>query len=178
MTAAVTNNTNDELLDLVNDKDEIIGSVWKSEAHTNPKLIHREVAIAIFTKKGEVLLQQRSMKKETGPGEWKTSCAGHTGKGETPDHAIKREVNEELGLEIEPVFFKKIFSKYKDKESRFFYVYYTLLQDRQPVKIDKEEVMNTKWIKITKLEEFAGTHEYDLTGTSHKIILEASEKIL
>jgi len=46
----------DELIDLVNEKDEIIGTVWKSQAHKDPKLIHREVGIAIFNTDGCVLL--------------------------------------------------------------------------------------------------------------------------
>ena len=53
----------DELLDLVNEKDEVIGEVWKSVAHKDPTKIHREVAIVVFNNKSEVLLQQRSFKK-------------------------------------------------------------------------------------------------------------------
>lgn len=67
--------SDDELLDLVNENDEITGTVWKSEVHRNPYLIHREVAIAVFNEKGEILLQQRSLKKENSPGEWKITAA-------------------------------------------------------------------------------------------------------
>ena len=86
----------DELLDLVNEKDEIIGEVWKSEAHKNPSKIHREVVIAVFNKKGDVLLQKRSINKEYHPGRWAIT-AGHVGKGEVPGDAAKRELFEELG---------------------------------------------------------------------------------
>ena len=51
---------NDELLDLVNEKDVVIGTVLKSEAHKDPTKIHRQVDLVIFNDKGEVLLQQRS----------------------------------------------------------------------------------------------------------------------
>ena len=50
----------DELIDQVDENDEIIGSIFKSQAHQNPSLIHREVAIVVFNKKGEVLLQQKN----------------------------------------------------------------------------------------------------------------------
>jgi isopentenyldiphosphate isomerase len=92
--------SSDELLDLVNENDEVVGSVWKSEAHKDNRLTHREVAVALFTKNGEVLLQQRSMKKETGKGEWKVSVAGHVAFGEDPEKAAEREVFEELGIKI------------------------------------------------------------------------------
>lgn len=53
----------DELLDLVDDHDVVVGGVWKSKAHQDPTLIHREVAVIVFSNKKEVLLQQRSQKK-------------------------------------------------------------------------------------------------------------------
>ena len=53
----------DELLDLVDENDNIIGEVLKSHANSDPKLIHREAAIAVFNTKGEVLLQQRALTK-------------------------------------------------------------------------------------------------------------------
>ena len=88
----------DELLDLVNEKDEVIGEVWTSVAHKDPTKIHREVAIVVFNNKSEVLLQQRSFKKSHDPGEWKLTAAGHVGKGEDPKDAAIRELEEELGL--------------------------------------------------------------------------------
>lgn len=94
--------SNDELLDLVNEKDEVIGEVWKSEAHRDPAKFHREVAIVVFNNKREVLLQQRSFKKSHDPGQWKITAAGHVGKGEKPEDAVKRELEEELGLKIVP----------------------------------------------------------------------------
>jgi isopentenyldiphosphate isomerase len=50
----------DELLDLVDESDQIIGELWKSKAHKGPKLIHREVAIIIHNDKSKVLFQKRS----------------------------------------------------------------------------------------------------------------------
>src|SRR3989344_3250763 len=99
----------DELLDLVNKKDEVIGTVWKSEAHKNPKLIHREIAVAVFNQNGEVLLQRRSLNKSKGPGKWQITVAGHVSAGEDPRDAVAREVYEELGFKIKPVYFTKEF---------------------------------------------------------------------
>ena len=47
----------DELLDLVNEDDDIIGEVWKSTAHKDPKLIHREISVIISYTKNKVLFQ-------------------------------------------------------------------------------------------------------------------------
>jgi isopentenyl-diphosphate Delta-isomerase len=165
----------DELIDQVDENDEIIGSIFKSQAHQNPSLIHREVAIVVFNKKGEVLLQQRSMKKMNDPGHWKMTAAGHIGAGEDPEEAIKREVEEELGIKVEPTYYKKVFEKYRDKEARFFWIYYTVLSKEQPLKLDKEEVMDAKWVKYSGLKEFSKNNKYLLSSPSHTRITEVAE---
>ena len=171
----------DELLDLVDQNDEVIGTVWKSEAHKDPSKIHREVAIGVFNNYREVLLQQRSMNKSNDPGEWKITAAGHVTAGEKPENAAKREVFEELGLTISPIFFKKIFRKRTGQsvspESRFFYIYYSLVNGRPQMKLDQKEVMGVVWIKPTRLEEFAKGHKWDVKSLSHKTIIDVSRHI-
>ena len=163
----------DELLDLVDDKDEIVGEVWKSKANSDPKLIHREAAIAVFNKEGEVLLQQRALTKRNDPGVWKTTAAGHVGKGESPEAAIIREVKEELGIEIRPIFMYKSLETYKDLEIRFVYVYYSVLEKKQTLTLDKTEVMDAKRVKVEGLTKFSDTHDYSLKSGSHKMIIQA-----
>ncbi|MEK7611331.1 MAG: NUDIX domain-containing protein [Patescibacteria group bacterium] len=80
----------DELLDLVDENDQIIGTVLKSEAHHNPKLIHREVAVLLYTRDNHLLLQKRSLLKKVHPGQWAETCAGHIAKGELPLTAARK----------------------------------------------------------------------------------------
>lgn len=160
---------NDELLDLVNEKDEVIGTVWKSVAHKNPKLIHREVDITVFTKTGEVLLQQRG-KNKTNAGAWKNTASGHAKSGENPKDAIARELHEELGIYVKPMFYTKILDRNKN-ESRFFWIYYALIDEKIDVTIDQNEVMDAKWADVKDLKSFAGIYNYNLDGMAHKIIL-------
>jgi len=168
---------NDELLDLVDEKDEIIGTVWKNQAHQNPKLIHREVAIAVYNDQNKVLLQQRSMNKSNNPGAWKMAAAGHVGSGETPLDAINREVKEELGLTLNPVYYKKVFNTHEDKEARFTWVYYALVKGEPNITLDPSEVMDYAWVEIDKLNEFAMDHNYDVKGLSHLTILEIFKEL-
>jgi len=167
----------DELLDLVNDNDEVIGTVLKSVAHQNPVLIHREIGIGIFTKSELVLLQRRSMKKKNGPGEWKISAAGHVEAGEDPKLACKREVKEELGLDVEPIFFEKRYVKRANLEARFVYIYYVVLDKEIEPTLYEEEVMDSCWVSIKKLDEFAKDNDYDLNGHSHQMILKMAKEI-
>jgi isopentenyl-diphosphate delta-isomerase type 1 len=167
----------DELLDLVNEHDEIIGTVWKSQAHQDPKLIHREVAIVIFNDQKKTLLQRRSMNKTNGPGSWKVAAAGHVEHGEEPAIAIRRELREELGLEVEPVFFKKIFQKYQYREARFTWCYYAVVKGEPKIILERDEVMDYAWVNLDELEAFSKEHDYDLQGTSHLVTMEITSKI-
>jgi len=166
----------DELLDLVNKKDEVIGTVWKSEAHKNPKLIHREIAVAVFNQNGEVLLQRRSLNKSKGPGKWQITVAGHISAGEDPRDAVAREVYEELGFKIKPVYFTKEFWRSKDgNEARFFWIYYSLIKSKPVLKPDMAEVMDTKWIKPSEIENFINKNNYSIDHKSFKMIIKLSK---
>lgn len=95
----------EELLEIVNEKGEVIGILPRSKIHGNPSLIHRVVHVLVFNKKGELLLQKRSMNKDVAPGKWDTSVGGHVNPGEDLLEAAYREMKEELGITIcEPSF--------------------------------------------------------------------------
>lgn len=90
----------DELLTQVTDDDEIIGPVLRSLVHGNPSLIHRSVHVLVFNSNGKLLLQKRSMLKDTQPGKWDTSVGGHVGFGQSYLEAAHRETEEELGITL------------------------------------------------------------------------------
>jgi len=88
----------DELFDLVNDDDMVIGQALRSACHGNPALIHRAVHVLVFNSSGALLLQKRAPDKYIQPGKWDTSVGGHLGLGESYLAAAYREMDEELGL--------------------------------------------------------------------------------
>ncbi|MFZ5906953.1 MAG: NUDIX hydrolase [Nitrospirota bacterium] len=88
----------DELLEVVNEQGEVVKVAARSEVHGNPSLIHRVVHVLVFNRKGELLLQKRSMNKDVAPGRWDTSVGGHVGIGEDLMVSSKREMHEELGI--------------------------------------------------------------------------------
>jgi len=86
-----------ELFDVVDENDCVVGQASRSDVHRK-KLLHRAVHILVADARGNVVLQKRSMAKDTCPGLLSTSCAGHVGAGETYDAAAVRELGEELGV--------------------------------------------------------------------------------
>lgn len=95
----------EEYLEVVNELGEIINTLPRSAIHGNPSLMHRVVHVLVFNRRGELLLQKRSMNKDVAPGKWDTSVGGHIDAGETISEAVKREMEEELGIAaLEPEF--------------------------------------------------------------------------
>jgi 16S rRNA (adenine1518-N6/adenine1519-N6)-dimethyltransferase len=87
-----------ELFDIVDERDAVIGAKPRAEVHVN-NLRHRAVHMLILNDAGEVLLQKRSMWKDKNPGKWDSSAAGHVDSGEGYEEAAARELREELGID-------------------------------------------------------------------------------
>ncbi|MEY2408080.1 MAG: hypothetical protein QOF48_750, partial [Verrucomicrobiota bacterium] len=87
----------DEIFDVVNERDEVVGRAPRREVHQNG-LRHRAVHVLVFNSRGEVFLQKRSMTKDTFPGAWDSSASGHLDCGEDYDACAIRELREELGV--------------------------------------------------------------------------------
>ncbi len=88
----------DELFDLVDMSDQVIGTVRRGNAHRDPALIHRSVQVLVLDGAGRMLLQLRSARKDLFPGYYCASASGHVMAGETYDATASREIVEELGV--------------------------------------------------------------------------------
>jgi 16S rRNA (adenine1518-N6/adenine1519-N6)-dimethyltransferase len=91
--------TPDERFPVVNENDEVQGHASRSEVHGN-NLRHRAVHILIFDQVGHMYLQQRSRWKDRHPLKWDSSAAGHVTAGETYDETARRELKEELDIDV------------------------------------------------------------------------------
>jgi len=87
-----------EMFPVVDESDRVIRAAPRGEVHGN-NLRHRAVHILLFNAQNEVFLQKRSRWKDRHPLVWDSSAAGHVDAGEDYEHAARRELQEELGLE-------------------------------------------------------------------------------
>ncbi len=88
----------DELFDLVDRDDRVVGTARREEVHGNPGLIHRVAHVLVFDGPRRIYLQKRGMSKDVQPGKWDTSVGGHVHSGERYAEAAVREMEEELGI--------------------------------------------------------------------------------
>ena len=97
----------DELFDVVDAEDQVIGQATRGEVHARG-LLHRAAHVFVFNSAGELLVQQRSATKDMHPLAWTSSCSGHLDAGETYEVAAGRELREEMGLEADLEFLVKL----------------------------------------------------------------------
>ncbi|HLL61014.1 MAG TPA: NUDIX domain-containing protein [Candidatus Nitrosocosmicus sp.] len=86
----------EEIVDVVDEKLNIISRVPKAEAHKRG-LLHKCVIAEIFDSKGNWTLVQQSAHKQD-KGQYVSPVGGHVSAGESNEEALKREVFEEAGL--------------------------------------------------------------------------------
>ena len=156
-----------EFFDITDDNGIPTGkTISRNEAH-DKGIPHRTAHIWIVRKSGvgyQVLLQKRSAEKESFPGMYDTSSAGHIQAGDDPLESAQRELHEELGImanEEDLTFIGKFHINYemefhgkpfRDNEVAFVYVYEKTVEIDNLV-LQQEEVDEVRWFDIGEVYE-------------------------
>ncbi|MCP3659119.1 MAG: NUDIX domain-containing protein [Bacteroidetes bacterium] len=148
-----------EKIDVLNEFGLRTGEVIeRKEIHKLGKL-HRAVHFYLFNKSNKLLLQKRSQKADHLPEIYSISVVGHIKAGESSFQALKREVNEELGLETEKLNIEFLFSfrqdykinpNYIDKQFNDIYCCFHDFEIKD-LNYEKETIVD---FKLVSIEEF------------------------
>jgi isopentenyl-diphosphate delta-isomerase len=142
-----------EYINLVNEKDEIIGKIEKMKAHVDGKL-HRAFSIIVVNDNNEMLIHKRNTSKYHSGGLWTNTCCSHPRYNEKLSTSIHRRLKEEMGFdcglkEIFEFHYIKEFD-YGLTENEYDHVFIGRynVSDIYP---DKDEVADYKWISSENL---------------------------
>ena len=156
-----------EMLDVCNEEGFPTGEIVSRQDAHRDGILHRTAHVWVIRKsaKGyDVLLQKRSMVKDSYPGLYDTSSAGHIPAGDEPLTSAIRELKEELGIEAEPAdlsyagmfriryemeFHGKMF---RDNEVTRSFVYMKPI-DIDTLTLQKGEVDEVRWFDVKEVYE-------------------------
>jgi isopentenyl-diphosphate delta-isomerase type 1 len=138
----------EELLDIVDDHDRIIGRAPRHHVHAHG-LKHRAVHIFVFNPAGELLVQKRSRSKDTFPGCYDSSASGHLNAGEDYDACALRELREELGLNPAPAQLRKHFKIPACPQTGWEFVWTYSIQTDAAVAPNPQEIL---WAEFWPVE--------------------------
>ena len=152
-------NAPNEIFDVVNDRDEVVGRKPRAEVH-QLGLLHRAVHVLAFNSRGKVFLQKRSMTKDRQPGLWDSSASGHVDSGEEYDMCAVREVREEIGLRLEspPRRLFKI-DACSETDQEFVWVY--RCETDGPLTLDPVEIERGDWFAVEEIDRWTSNQPED-----------------
>lgn len=154
-----------ELLDILSEDFELTGLTRERSIVHETGTWHRTSHVWIIRRKEEgfdVLLQKRSRKKDSFPGCYDISSAGHIPAGEDFTESAVRELREELGIEAAPrelcligvhkgicdTSFRG--KPFRNHEYSHVYIYDGTGLDTGKLKLQEEEVESVLWLDYEK----------------------------
>jgi len=139
-----------ELFDVVDADDRVTGQAPRGEVHARGWR-HRAVHIVVLNRAGEVFLHQRSLTKDSFPGRWNSSCAGHVGAGQGYDETVVRELEEELGCQL-TVPARRILKIEARPETGQEFVWVYRAEAEGPFVLNPDEIQRGAWFAPAEID--------------------------
>lgn len=127
-----------------------IGTAAKADVHHTDTPLHLAFSCYVFDEAGRFLLTQRARHKPTFGGVWTNSCCGHPAPGEAIEDAVRRRVEQEVGVSLDdlrlvlPAFRYRAVMDNGVTENEMCPVFVATTKDA--VRLDPEEVDDHEWV--------------------------------
>jgi isopentenyldiphosphate isomerase len=148
---AAVQSVDEEWFDIVDAEGNARGRAPRSACHAQKGLLHPVVHLHVLNSQDLIFLQKRSSQKQIQPGKWDTAVGGHVQSGENIESALKREAEEELGLNDFRAVPVARYVWESDIESELVYMFVT--RTDRPLRINREEISEGKFWKISRIRE-------------------------
>ncbi|BAZ02696.1 hypothetical protein NIES37_67090 [Tolypothrix tenuis PCC 7101] len=142
---------NDEILDIVDERDRVIGQKKRSEIYNQGLYNFRVVNAFVVNSLGQLWIPRRSAQKQIFPRCLDVSMGGHVESGETYEDALQRELQEELNLELKMLKVRLLgyLIPHQHQVSAFMKVYEIKL-DSQP-EYNENDFIESFWLNPDEL---------------------------
>ena len=141
----------DDLIDVVNDRDEVIDAQPKKIVREKA-LPHRGVFILLLNKSQQIYVHQRAFQKVELPGIWDIFFGGYVNHQESYWQAAYRELWEEAGIQAQSLNCLGGFHFQGEKDDWFGRLF--LCVSNSPITLQKEEVEKGMFIPLKDLPQF------------------------
>lgn len=149
----------DEIFDVVNEHDEVVGRAPRREVHRTG-LMHRAIHVFVFNARGDVFLQKRSMSKDSSPGLWDSSASGHLDSGEDYDACAVRELREEIGLHVSATP-RRVFKVDACQQTGQEFVWLYQCANEGPFTLHPEEIERGDWFSPGRVTQWVSERPLD-----------------
>lgn len=144
----------DELLDVVDADDRVIGTVWRSGYGDFAKEKRgniRVVELFIQNDKGQIWIPKRTATKKIAPNGLDYSMGGHVESGQSYEEAALREIKEELNLNLTAADLVVI-KKFEPNNLPLFRTLYLYKTNDAPA-YNPDDFVSAEWISPSDLIE-------------------------
>lgn len=146
---------------MVDANDRVIDVMPRGEVH-RLGLMHRSVHILVFNSAQAFFIQKRSMSKDSNPGLWDSSAAGHLDSGEDYVDCARRELGEELGID-HPGPLERLFRLPASAITGMEHcTVYRCVHDG-PMALQADEVEEGAWIPLAEMDRRVAAEDPGLT---------------
>jgi len=142
----------EEQIILVDENDNETGIVPRSRM-IKENLRHRTSFIFVFNSERKLYVHKRSKNKDTFPGYWVIGAGGAVSAGDTYDYTARKELEEELGIKKEKLYFMFDFS-YESEIDRYFAKVYKCIYNGK-IRIQKDEIEKGAFKTIDEIKEMS-----------------------
>jgi isopentenyl-diphosphate Delta-isomerase len=177
-----------ELIDVLDDEGQPTGKTSDiTTIHANGWL-YAGVHVGLYTTDGKIILAKRSSNIFFYPNSWDIGVGGAVKSGETPEEAIIREVNEELGFNLKIEQLKKLFvfdynhylPHYGFHNHNLTHTYIAKIPENTKFTVQESEVSEVKMLNIDEVILMNESNKDGITPTNvyNKRILDAIVEVV
>lgn len=178
-----------EILEIVDDNDNVIGTETKGKIHEE-ELLHRDIHIWFITPNAEIIFQHRSIDKDLLPDKLDSTVAGHVELNDSYEKTAIKECKEETGIDIDInnlIFLTKMKNSAINHRTgkshntigvQYAYLYEGSIND---LKIEKNEGEGFELWKISDLQNLSDKSKFipeNISEDMIKLFNKAKEKLL